>query len=413
MDRSLAPAFKASIDFKLPKPEKIKTKSGTSVIYLPHAQIPITKIEFVFAAGKISETRLGLAQFTVSLLDKGAGQKNASQIAELLDYHGAHLELATDSDFASVSLYCLSRHVDTLLPLVLEIISEPTFPEDELNTYRRIFIENLKVSQKKNSYVASTTLRKAIFGNHPYGWSIQQDDIKKISKSEIQNFFTNNYFLQSVFVTGSVEPSSLEQVLEYGFRSNPVITRQPIISQGILNQTTDGPSKDQASIRFGKISLSRNNNGFAELVVLNHLFGGFFGSRLMRNIREDKGLTYGIYSSIHHYQLATTLTVAAEVNLEHVTEAGNEIFKELKNLSSQLSQDELQTAKNHLIGSLQNDNASLFAVIERIKTIEMFQLADTHYEQLIGRIANCTVENLRELASQEFTPESFSSIIVR
>lgn len=412
MNRSLAPAFRTSIDFKLPKPERVVTRAGYPIIYLPNEQFQVAKIEFVFTAGKIHEPQPGFAQFTVNLLDKGTSSKNAKQIADLLDYYGAHLELVADSDFASVALYCLNQHVEILLPLVIEILTDPIFPEGELNTYRKIFIENLKVNLKRNSYLASIALRKALFNNHPYGKNTEQDDVDKISSVDLSNFFKDKYSLRGVFIVGSISPTAINRIDAYPSKSLSMETVS-IPRTDITHQVIEGPGKDQASIRFGKISVNRKHDDFSKVTLLNHVLGGFFGSRLMKNIREEKGLTYGINSSNQHLHNASFLTIAAEVNSQNTKKASDEIVKELNNLELNLSEEELQIAKNHLIGSIQNDTASLFSVGERLKTIELFQLPENHYTNLIDTISRCTVIDLEETGKKQFSPETFASVIVR
>lgn len=415
MDRTLAPAFRTLVDFELPTPEKINLGSDKPpILYLPYTQTPIVKIEFVFAAGKLYEAQPGLAQFTVNLLDKGTSSNNAKEIASTLDYYGALLELTNDADFAYISLYCLSDHIKILLPLVISILSEPSFPEEELNTYKQIFTENLKVNQGKNSYLATVALRKAIFKKHPYGRNTEIEDALRITKQHVEAFFKKHYNLLSVFVTGSINEPELSTLSKFcnGFSKTHSSQSIDFIELAVEDHTFDGPGKDQASIRFGKITLDRKNKQIANLTLLNHILGGFFGSRLMKNIREEKGLTYGIYSSISHFKQASLFSIGAEVNTQNVEEAKREILTEISKLQN-ISGEEVQIAKNHLIGSMQNDNASIFNIAERIKVVELNGLNADYYSALSKAINSCSGQELVEIAQIELNPSSLCAVVVK
>lgn len=417
MDRSIAPAFSSTLDFKFPSYQKIQVGNApsSSLVLLPYEQTPITKIEFVFCAGKAIEPSPGMAQFTTNLLDKGVPNKSAKEIASTFDYYGAHVELSADSDYATISLYCLAAHAPTLLPLLLEMLSVPTFPTDELEKYRTVFIENLKVNQEKNSYLATVALRQALFGMHAYAHSTDVPDALNISQSSILAFFKQTFLPYKVFVTGQLAAGELQLIANFfNSRANqfkPISTRVEA-THTITEVTKPGPGKDQVSIRFGKHTLRRTDAAAGELTLLNHILGGYFGSRLMHNIREEKGLTYGIYSSIQHLNQASTLTIAAEVNQENTEQALHEIKKELIDLQRPLSGEELQKAKNHLIGSIQNDNASIFSISERVRGLELNDLSTTYYTELLNKIAKATPEKLAELAMTHLQPESFSVIAV-
>jgi zinc protease len=417
MDRSIAPAYSSTLDFKLPTPQKIQVgnASGNSIIFLPYSQTPITKLEFVFRAGRAAEPHAGLSQFTTNLLDKGIPDKSAKDIAAFFDYYGAHVELSADADYATLSLYCLAQHVSQFLPVLLDMVSAPTFPKDELEKYRAVFIENLKVNKEKNSYLASIAMRKTLFSGHPYGHSTEVEDAQAITQASIQAFFQSHFLPYKIFVTGHITDAELKMLSHY-LSTNAQL--KEIDNPAIPKHNPDtiliaGPGKDQASIRLGKHTIGRTTTGISELTLLNHLLGGFFGSRLMHNIREEKGLTYGIYSSIQHLTQASSLVISAEVNKENVDEALQEIKKELTSLQALVSNDELQKSKNHLIGSIQNDNASIFAISERIKSLELNNLSARYYNDLLDSIAHANPEYLATLAYTHLNPDTFSVITVK
>jgi len=414
MDRSLQPLFQKTLAFNLPISERIPLTGSSELLYLPSSVGEAVKIEFVFEAGRYFENKSGVAQFLVHMLDKGVAGKDANQIANLLDYYGAHLEVQAGFDFSSVSLYTLRKNVKKLLPLLLSIISAPEFPEKELTNYRKIFIENLKVNLEKNSFIASNVIRKNIFGIHPYGSSIQVDDAEQIDVADLRLFFKGHFQPFKVFVVGTLEKDDLQYLTKNieGTPKTEARENRPLNNQSPSKEIFQGPNKIQASLKLGRTTIPRNHPDIPGVQLVNHLLGGFFGSRLMKNIREEKGLTYGIHSSVHNMQDAASLTISADVNADKLEIALDEIQKELRQLYS-VTESELEIAKNHLIGSFQNDITTVFAAGERIKTIILSNLQPDYYQNLINRISEIQTDTLKMISGKYFDPEAFSVVVVK
>jgi zinc protease len=414
MDRTLQPAFQQSLAFTLPIPERISLSGQGEICYLQSSLSEAVKIEFVFEAGRYVEPQPGVAQFTAHMLDKGLPGKDANQIANVLDYYGAHLEVNAGYDFTSVSLYALRKNLKKLLPLLLSIFSEPLFPEKELDNYRKIFIENLKVNQEKNAFLAANRIRKNIFGSHPYGSNIEIADAEAIAIPLLKSFFQKNFNPFKVFIIGTIEEDDLQFLSRnINFRDtdhSPSVIPLAMIPSKV--EKLDGPNKVQASIKMGRRTIPRLHPDVAGLQLANHLLGGFFGSRLMKNIREEKGLTYGIHSSVQNLSHATSLNISADVNADKLDMALEEIQKELELLAT-LSDSELEIAKNHLIGSFQNDITTIFAAGEKIKTIILSNLPADYYQGLINSISAIQVEDIRQVSKKHLSVDGFSTVVVR
>jgi zinc protease len=415
MDRVTPPSFKKSLTFDLPSPERFSLSGNIELLYLPSRLSQALKIEFVFRAGRIYEPALGVAQFVSQLLDKGIPGKNAGQIADLLDYYGAHLESQASFDFTTVSLYCLKKDAQHLLPLFIGLITEATFPEDELETYRRIFIENLKVNLQKNSFLASNEIRKGLFGDHPYGLSTAIQNAQEIEVAQLRSYFHTYFSPYKILVIGDLEPGDLNLLRSYAYpiHSAAVSRTYPTTPSRITRQDVDGPNKTQASIRLGKITINRKHTDIAGLTLTNHMLGGFFGSRLMKNIREEKGLTYGIHSGIQHLNQNSWLVISADVNADKVEEAISEIKKELDSLAVFNDAEELELCKNHLIGSIQNDTATIFSVGDRIKTIALNDLDDDYYNTLIAGISSTTLRDVSRISASYLAGRDMFTVVVK
>ncbi len=413
MDRTSQPPFQKSLTFTLPTPERIPLAGSQEIVYLPSNLGEAVKIEFVFEAGRYYETMPGLAQFTVQMLDKGVPGKDANQIASLLEYYGAHIELNAGFDFASLSLYALRKNIKKLLPVLITILSKPEFPERELTTLRKIFNENLKVSLEKNAFIASNAIRKNLFGSHPYGRSIQLGDADKIEVDDIKFFYDKHIHASKIFVVGTIDDADLD-FLSKNIEPSPDsgnLVNQEFDSLPPATEKLDGPNKVQASLKLGRRTISRLHPDIAGLLLTNHLLGGFFGSRLMKNIREEKGLTYGISSSIQHHLKASILIISADVNSDNSDIALREIEKELESISS-VNDSELEIVKNHLIGSIQNDITTVFAAGEKIKSSILYNLPENFYQKLILDISKIETPDLIPICSMYLNPKEFTTVVV-
>jgi predicted Zn-dependent peptidase len=413
MDRTSQPAFHKTLDFKLPQPEVILSSGKREILYIPSSVGEAVKIEVVFEAGKLYEEFPGIAQFTTQLLDKGIKWMNAHEIANTLDYYGAHLELKTGFDYSSASLYALKKNLGKLLPIFFELINAPLFPEEELILYAKIFSENLKVSLKKNDFLAANMIREKIFGDHPYGRKIEPGDVERITLGSINSFFNTHFTPCKVFIVGSVDKQHLESVKKgVNVSKSQKIKHGPSIRPiAASNEVLEGPNKIQAAIRLGQKSIDRSHKDLPGLMLVNHLLGGFFGSRLMKNVREEKGLTYSIYSTIQHHQTASVFTIAAEVNSEKVDQAIEAIHVEIR--LADLTDKELEITKNHLIGSVQNDISTVFAAADRIKMISLSNLPFNYYEKLIQELDRLTVSQAEEIGTKYLQEKNLSLVVVK
>ncbi len=415
LDRKLPPAFQKSNSFTLINPQKITLHNGLMVTVVPGGKQEVVKIEFIFKAGKWQEKQPGVSYFTSHLLQKGTASKSSFQISSELDQQGVHLEVSPGFDFTSISLYGLTKNIDRFLELILEIITKPLFLEAELQQAKDIYIQGLKINLEKTSFLASRQLRQTLFGkNHPYGGEADVKDIEKIQREQLIGFHQVNFSDFEIVCSGDVT-DQLTNSLAHVF-GNLVLSRN--ISQTIdtAEEKTNSlylekENSVQSSIRLGKKFIGKKHPDYPVLLLLNHVLGGFFGSRLMKNIREEKGLTYGIYSSITALKHGSYFSIGADVDKENRELTINEIKNELKALQTKgVSQTELETAKNHFIGSLQAEITTPFAHADKIKSMMLYDLPIDFYQTLLSKIEEITESHLRETAQQYFDEDSFSIV---
>jgi zinc protease len=415
LDRKSAPPFQKSLSFSIPKPHRVVLSSGVPLFLLDGVLQNVVRVEAIFNAGKWFEKKIGQSHFFTALLEKGTSKKNATQIAEILDNHGASFEAHAGSDFISISLYSLRSHLHSVLPLFLEILQSPTFPEKEWNLSKDIFLQNLKVNREKTSYMASVLIRKNIFGeNHPYGSSVEEQHVSELDIADFHHFFSEAFNLHSLFVVGNFEDAEVD-FLKSAFQelktSSHIKMAHTLHAKNNLVDRAEKAGSVQSTIRLGKRTILKTDPRYTDLLVYNHLLGGFFGSRLMKNIREEKGLTYGIYSSVSTFVHDGLFIIGADVNKANLELANREIRLEIEKLRTQpVSESELELARNHFLGSLQADMANLFSVMEKSKNIHLFGLPGDYYEQLFNHVGQITPDAIQHVAEKYFGGEQFFEV---
>lgn len=417
LDRKTAPAFIKSASFQLPHPTTTQLASGIKLHSIAGVQQDIIKIEFLFKAGKCCESKVGLSHFTAQMLERGTTSRSSAQLAEFFDRYGAHIEISPGLDFTSIAVYSLTKNLHHVLPAFLEMLKTPSFPENELKHMKEVYIENLKVNNEKNGFLASKALRKNIFGtSHPYGSSIEPEDANNIVRADLRQFFEEHLIPSEIFVVSKADNLTLDYILKEvsAFPKSKIIKKNlNSLALSPFFEKIDKPNSVQSSVRLGKKTISRNHKDYPDLLFLNHIVGGFFGSRLMKNIREEKGLTYGIQSSVNSLVNESYMVIGADVNKENEELIFKEIKNELTALQTlKIEKSELDAAKGHFIGSIQSETANPFSVAEKVKTIKLFSLPENYYQTLLNRVQSVTPEELLVTAQTYLNDDEFFKVAV-
>ena len=417
LDRKTPPPYTRDTTFELLQPVRTTFPNGTDLFFIAGGKQEVLKIEAVLRAGRWFETKPACAQFTASLLNKGTTKRSSFEIAHLFDKYGAHLEINPGMDYVSVAVYGLTKYIEPVFSLFCEILAEATFPEKELAQHQSLTIQNLKVNQEKTSYLASQLFRKKLFGaDHPYGVDVQEADITALSTDDLKQYYRRRFTSMSVFVSGMI-PTKAQTLIAKQFEAWQMLPNEADPTYPLTNSFFDEritkEGSVQASLRMGVRSIRRDHKEYAPVIFVSHILGGYFGSRLMKNIREEKGLTYGIYASLHPLQNDAYLVIGTDVNKENIDLAIDEIQKELRILATTpVAPDELTTAKNHFIGSLQSEITTPFAHTDKIKTIFLSNLPQDYYTRIIAEISNLSADDIMRISSRYLSPEKFSIVSV-
>ncbi|HWK02236.1 MAG TPA: pitrilysin family protein [Puia sp.] len=426
LNRQIAPPIKDAIDFhlELPPYQKHVLRNGVEVYAIDLGTVDVLMVNWIFDAGNSYEERKGIAAAANALLKNGTSTRNAFNINEHFEYYGAHLGRACHHEMADLTLHCLGKHVNELLPVVAELIADSVYPQEELDIYKKNGQQRLQVSLKKSEFVANRLIDSYLYGpTHPYGRYSSLEDYQLLEREELREYYHKHYQHGAcrIFVAGKL-PDTLLQQLELHFGGLPlrapgkenvvpsyIITPEKQKKYNIVND----PNGVQGSIRIARNFPNRHHPDFQKVQVLNNVFGGFFGSRLMDNIREDKGYTYGIYSYLVNNIQESALLISTEAGKEVCAATIEEVYKEMQLLCEEpIEEEELQMARNYTIGTILGDLDGPFHVASRWKNILLNGLDGEYFYQGIRTIKTITPDELQELAKKYLDPAAFFELVV-
>ena len=417
LDRSVAPAFVEPKKFYLPDPEIVHFNNGSRFLFLNVGDQPIIKIEFIFKAGSWFESIPGVAFFTGKMLTEGTASFNSKDIAEALDQYGTFLEVHPGFDYTNLSVYIPTRHFEKIESILNEILFTPTFPDHECELMKKIQIQQLSIKEKKNDFVAYRLFRSNLYGDSPYGHVMSEESINRISRKDLLHHFTQ--WVEGkfdVFLTGKFDSAFQQRIIRFfenKLRETHKFEGKEFQSISHFENRIEKEESLQSSILMGKRSINRDHEKYAGLLLLNEVFGGYFGSRLMQNIREDKGYTYSIYSHMVTMRNDAYFVINTDVKKANKNQAVEEINSEIDTLKTELiGEEELFQVKNYLKGSMLNTLTTPFALTEKLKNIYFYDLGNDFYEKVFDKIDNTNNEELLELANSVLFNQPLSSVIV-
>jgi len=426
LNRTIAPPIKDARDFNLQLPlyRKQVLSNGVEVYAIDLGNEEAMMISWIFDAGNWHEKKNGVAAAVSALLKNGTSRRTAFQISEHFEYYGAFLSRASHHETADVTLHCLTRHLPELLPVIAELIADSTFPEEELSIYKKNASQRLQVNLKKSDFVAGRLIESYLYGfDHPYGRYSMLEDFQHFGREDLLQFYERHYRQGAcrILVAGKL-PASLSQDMERYFGGMPLhapVAQDPSTWPAIrpaaekkYNVVND-PDGVQGSIRMARNFPNRHHPDFQKVQVLNNVFGGFFGSRLMTNIREDKGYTYGIYSYLMNLRQESALMITTEAGKEVCRATIEEVYKEMELLREELiDEEELAMARNFAIGTILGDLDGPFQVASRWKNLILNGLNEQYFYEGIRIVKSITPEELRELARKYLDPEAFFELVV-
>jgi len=424
IDRKISPATHDAVEFeyKLPPINQEKLDNGLPLYWLDAGVQDVVQVDWVFPAGLWYEQKPSVAQGTAALLKNGTSKHTAEQIHEALEFYGAQLKVNASNDYATLTLYSLTKHLPELLPMVSEIITDATFPESEVEIHKQNAIQKLLVNLRQCEFVANQQVDAMLYGAaHPYGRYSKKENIEAVTREDLIAFYRTHYNLANarMFMAGKVGANEVKLMNDI---FGKVAVETGAIAKGTfpvaaaaekVGRINNDPNGVQGAIRIGRHFPNRHHPDYAPMVVLNTMFGGYFGSRLMSNIREEKGFTYGIYSSLSPEVNGGSFIIHTETGRDVIEAAIKEIYHEMEVLCNEPApEEELLLVKNYLLGGLLADLDGPFSILQRWRTLILNGFTEDHFNRNINIYKTVTAQELQLLAQKYFGKTDYYELVV-
>jgi len=420
LNRKIAPKARAILDINYPHPVQINLKNGIPVFLLNAGTQDIIKIDIVMEAGQSFSQNALVPVLCNRMLIEGSIKFNHAEIAEKLDYYGTFTNLECGKHFSHMQLFSLSDYFDKSIELLEDFVKNPVFPEDKLKVLMENEIQQYIVSREKTEVLAADEFIPRVFGkNHPYGRIKRLSDYEKVNSNQLKQFHQQFYNANNckIMVSGKL-PKEINLVLESHFGGDDWLGTKAIADvngfdlQEFGRFTVNKSTAVQSNILIGKKTINKKHSDYFGLSILNTILGGYFGSRLMTSLREQDGLTYGIYSSLSSAMLCGSFSISANVNQGNAEKAISGIYREIEILQSELvDNEELEMVKNYLSGEMLRAFDGPLAISEIFLDIKPYGLDLDYYKKYFKTLKLIDAQTIRDLAVKYLQHDSFTEVI--
>lgn len=419
--RNISPEIKPIEDINIQKADLHTLSNGLPLHTLSIGNEEVVRIDCMFRAGIYYQKHPLVASFTNQMLKEGTKNRNASEIAEKLDFYGSWLHLSCTHHYAYLTLYSLNKYLPQTIQLMEDMLSNSTFPEKEFEVYLSTRKQQYLVDQKKVQSLARKNFLSALYGTeHPYGKSADMEDFNRLKVEWLNEFYEQFYTLGNcqIIVSGKITSSVLNCIKDTfekmgQINSNSIkkteFAIKPSSEHHLFIEKADSV---QSAVQIGRPMFNRKHSDFHKFRILNTVLGGYFGSRLMSNIREEKGYTYGITSGLTTFMDTGHLSIATQTGVEFTKPLIREVYNEMERLCSELiPEDELETVKSYMLGEHIRMFDGGFALTDTFISLLANNLDYSFYEKNVGIIKSTTAGELQALAIKYFDLEGFYEVI--
>ena len=419
LNRTQAPSHYLLEDFPLKKAQTSYLDNGIPIHIIDVGDQPMLQMQFIFFSGRKYEWTKGQALFTKKMLTEGTKQLSYREIYEQFDQHGAFWNITAGNELFTFEIHTLSKYVQKMIELFRTLVLESIFLPERLSYCQNITLLRRKVHLEKTSYIASQKFQNLLFGeNHPYGYTLDEEIISKIERESLFDFYQKNinaaYF--EIILAGKIESSHIKKFND-------------VLSCISINRNSEMLTPDfysvpgycfvqkkkavQSSLIIGRILPFRaGDSDFLPFLILNKILGGYFGSRLMQTIREEKGYTYGIHSSLSFLKENSYWSIQADIKKGKVQETLCEIKRELENLKNILvHEQELYLVKNYTASAYLRSITTPMAIASYFKNLSFFCLPKDYYDTFISKIYSVTDRQIQEVALKYLDFESMVQVV--
>jgi len=404
---------------KIRNPAMVRLNNGAPVYMIEAGNEDVMRVDFTFDAGQAQEYLPLLSSSTNMMLTEGSRNYSSQELNKLLDFRGAFYNLYAEKDRAGLIIFFITRHIEKIFELAGEIVFQPVFPDAELKALMKKRLRWYLVNREKVNNLAMEHFFESIFGNnHPYGRQIVPEDFENMNPPLLKDFHAANYTPEklAIIISGKIHGRTLDLLNRHfgkNFASDVYIEESHNLLKESENRRNhiNKPGAVQTAVRIGCPAINKCHPDYPGLKILNVILGGYFNSRLMKNIREDKGLTYGIHSMVSSLIFSGFNIISTEVSKKSTQKAIDEIYNEIRRLQSEpVEKEELAIVRNYMLGEMVRMFDGPFALAESFRSAWEFGLDTSYFDRLVKKIRTITPDEITALAGTYYNIEKLHEI---
>lgn len=412
------PPINLTPELRVPHTTLHTCANGTRLYTMHNSKQGVIRVSFIFRAGTSWQNVPFSASATINTLSEGTERFSALEIAERLDFVGSYFDANIDRDWAVLTYCSLSKFATETFEIAEQVVLHPTFPEREIEVYCAKRKEQLIVQRSKPDHLSRELFGKSIFGaEHPYGITSPAEAYDSLCRGDVEEFYRTHYTAEGCFAVlcGDITDEHIARTmaileqLPHGTtleRTIPTPTPQHFATLNVEGAV-------QSCLKIGTPLFPRTHPDFIPMQMVATAMGGYFGSRLMQNLRERHGYTYGAYSAMINLDQSGYFVMSADVASDYTEAAIEEMMHEVEQFCSKpMDERELQMVKNIIFGDVMRIFDGPFGVAD--VTIENIQNGtDNGYtERLLHQVATAQASHLQEVASKWLIPSNLTTTIV-
>ncbi len=423
-NRKFPPAPLTPPAFDIARPYETELANGLKVVIVENKRLPLISLRLAFHSGDINDPAdgRGMTSAMGHLLTEGTETYSSRELAERIERLGAGLSANASDDFTIVSASALSMYRSDVMTLMSDVVLRATFPEDELDLYRRNTIEGLKFQRSQPPFLANEQAARLIYGEHPYGTvSPTADDIEKLDRAKIAAFRSERLIPNNaVFIAvGDVDRTAFISELEDNFGGwQPGTVRETAVAEpptrtGRTLTIVDRPGSAQSNIVIGNRAIARLDPDYFPTIVMNQVLGAGASSRVFMNLREEKGYTYGAYTRLNTKRLAGDLEATAEVRNDVTGDSLKEFFYEFEKMrTDKVREDEIADAQAFLTGVFPIRAETQEGLTNLIVNQQLYGLPEDYLQTYRDKIDAVTIDDVQRAAQAYVRPDEMAIVIV-
>ena len=422
LDRTMPPLLRPLEAFEILRPERLEMKNGMQLNVIRAGSQEVVRLDLLIGGGQWHQTQALQALFTNRMLREGTPTMTSAQIAEKLDYYGAWLDLSSSVNCGFITLYSLNKYFPRTLAIIADMLMNPSFPEKELEVVLETNRQQFLVNSSRVEVIARKHFNRSLFGEeHPFGRFAVESDYGRITPEVLREFYRKHYHSGNctVYVSGKVTPEIIRCIEEHlgnvpwgeikKVQPLELIEPRQTTEKHVFVEKADAL---QSSLKMGCFMMDRVHPDFLKARVMVTLFGGYFGSRLMSNIREDKGYTYGIGAGIVNCPGSGVLAITTEADNQYIDSIITEVYREMDKMCNDLApQEELEMVRNYMLGDFCRSYEGPFSLSEAWIYTKTADLDDDFFVRQVDSIRSITAEEIRTLAQRYLCKENLIEVV--